>query len=107
MVRFFKELKLKEVLRLLFLNLFLFPIYPDNIKPSLIVLFFIASIIFAYKNNSIPSLSDYKHKRLLILNSSLFLVLFVSLVYSDNLKFGLNYILRLSPLIIFPISFFY
>ncbi|KGL59357.1 O-antigen ligase-like membrane protein [Polaribacter sp. Hel1_33_96] len=106
MVRFFKELKLKEVLRLLFLNLFLFPIYPDNIKPSLIVLFFIASIIFAYKNNSIPSLSDYKHKRLLILNSSLFLVLFVSLVYSDNLKFGLNYILRLSPLIIFPISFF-
>lgn len=45
MVRFFKELKLKEVLRLLFLNLFLFPIYPDNIKPSLIVLFFIASII--------------------------------------------------------------
>lgn len=96
----------ENTIKVLFLNLFLLPIYPDNVKPSLILLFFISAIIYAYKYKSTPSLSDYKHRRLLILNSSLFLVLFISLFYSDNLIFGLNYILRLTPLIIFPVSFF-
>ena len=105
MVRIHK-ITLKKVTEILFLNLFLLPIYPDNLKPSFIVLFLIATVYNTLNKETKTINSDSKITSLLIINSSVFILLLLSLMYSDNLVFGLKYIFRLLPLLLFPIAFF-
>ena len=100
------KITLKKVTEILFLNLFLLPIYPDNLKPSFIVLFLIATVYNTLNKETKTINSDSKITSLLIINSSVFILLLLSLMYSDNLVFGLKYIFRLLPLLLFPIAFF-
>ncbi len=93
-----------NALKALFLNLFLLPVYPDNIKPSVLGLFLIASIFFAFKNKATEKPSKPLIRAFLI-NISIFLILGLSLLYSENSNFGAEYLLRVSPLLLFPLSF--
>ena len=102
----FKTLTFKRFTEILFLNLFLFPIYPDNVKPTFVVLFFITAIYTLIKKRSCVFNSAIKFKNLLVINTSVFLMLVVSLLYSNNTSFGLKYIFRSLPLLLFPIAFF-
>jgi len=96
----------KIVLEILFLNLFLFPIYPENFEPLFIGLFFIFGIYYAAKKRIGILKASKNFISLLIVNTSLFTLLLISLLYSNNLDFGLEFIFRLLPLLIFPIVFF-
>ena len=40
----------ETLLKIFFLNIFLLPIYPDNLKPSMVALFLLSSIISVFKN---------------------------------------------------------
>ncbi len=102
----FKTLTSKRFTEIVFLNLFLFPIYPDNVKPTFVVLFFITAIYTLIKKRSRVFNSATKFKTLLVINTSVFLMLVVSLLYSNNTTFGLKYIFRSLPLLLFPIAFF-
>ena len=102
----FKTLTFKRFTEIIFLNLFLFPIYPDNVKPTFVVLFFITAIYTLIKKRSSVFNSATKFKNLLVINTSVFLMLVVSLLYSNNTSFGLKYIFRSLPLLLFPIAFF-
>ena len=42
-----------KFVEIVFLNLFLFPIYPDNIKPSLVALFFITAVCAMVKKRNL------------------------------------------------------
>ena len=99
-------ISIKTLTKIFFLNLFLFPIYPDNLKPTFIVLFFISSIYFFVIDRDFNYRNSKKLTSILIVNSSIFIVLLFTLLYSTNISFGLKYIFRLLPLILFPISFF-
>ena len=92
---------------IVFLNLFLFPIYPDNVKPSFIALFFIIAVYDMVKKRNIFFNSTSKVTSLLLTNVSVFLLLLISLNYSINITYGLKYIFRSLPLFLFPIAFFF
>lgn len=104
MVAFFKNNFINKSVKILFLNLFLLPIYPDNFKPALIGLFCLFSIIYFFKEDY--SLKNKKLNSLLFLNSLPFIIVFISLSYTDDLDYALVLLLRLLPLLIFPLSFF-
>lgn len=95
----------RNYLKILFLSLFLLPIYPDNLKPTFIILFFIASCFYGLKKR-VTKHSTPRLKNLLYVNISFFVVVSISLFYSNNLTFGLQYVFRILPLFIFPIAFF-
>lgn len=95
----------RNYLKILFLSLFLLPIYPDNLKPTFIILFFIASCFYGLKKG-VTKHSTPRLKNLLYVNISFFVVVSISLFYSNNLTFGLQYVFRILPLFIFPIAFF-
>jgi len=92
---------------IVFLNLFLFPIYPDNVKPSFIALFFIIAVYDMVKKRNIFFNSTSKVTSLLLTNVSVFLLLLISLNYSINITYGFKYIFRSLPLFLFPIAFFF
>lgn len=98
---------LNKFTEIVFLNLFLFPIYPDNIKPSFVALFFFTALCAIVKKRDIFFNSTSKVTSLLLINISIFLLLFISLYYSDNITFGLKYVFRTLPLFLFPIAFFF
>ena len=98
---------LNKFTEIVFLNLFLFPIYPDNIKPSFVALFFFTALYAIVKKRDVFFNSTSKVTSLLLINISVFLLLFISLYYSDNITFGLKYVFRTLPLFLFPIAFFF
>ena len=102
-----KTITLNRFTEIIFLNLFLFPIYPDNVKPTFVVLFFIIALYTMVKKRSIIFNSTSKFTNLLAINISVFLLLLISLIYSNNITFGLKYIFRSLPLFLFPIAFFF
>ena len=89
-----------------FLNLFLLPIYPDNLKPSCIVLFFVFTIYSVITKKKHNKKRPKKYVYLLLINISVFVVLLLSILYSSNIAIGLEYLFRLLPVLLFPISFF-
>lgn len=96
-----------KFVEIVFLNLFLFPIYPDNVKPSLVALFFITAVCAMVKKRNLFFNSTSKVTSLLLTNISVFLLLLISLNYSTNVTYGLKYIFRSLPLFLFPIAFFF
>jgi O-antigen ligase len=101
------KITLTKFIEIVFLNLFLFPIYPDNVKPSFVALFFITAVYAMVKKRNIFFNSTSKVTSLLLINISVFLLLLISLNYSRNITFGLKYIFRSLPLFLFPIAFFF
>ena len=52
----------QTLLKIFFLNIFLLPIYPDNLKPSMVALFLLSSIISVFKNRASGFFSKKKNK---------------------------------------------
>lgn len=100
-----KILNLEKLLEFSFLNIFLFPIYPSNFRPSLIVILLLTTLIYALKNNHILKF-DTRNK-LVYINSCLFIVICFSLFYSENLKVGISTTFRMLPLVLLPLVFNY
>jgi O-antigen ligase len=103
----FNRVSSEKITELFFLNLFILPVYPDNLKPTFIVLFLITAIYNVINKRNIIFKLYSKITSLLLINSSLFLVLLISLIYSNNVTFGLSYIFRSLPLLLFPIAFYF
>jgi O-antigen ligase len=86
-------------------NLFLialFPVFPKGVQSILMLLFFVfSSIIFIKKK-------DYKIKRnvgvKVLLFSGIFILYIIGSLYSDNSIEAVNFIIRTSPLLLFPLS---
>ena len=53
----------ETLLKIFFLNIFLLPIYPDNLKPSMVALFLLSSIISVFKNRVSGFFSKKKNKQ--------------------------------------------
>ena len=95
---------LNNLVKILFLNLFLLPIYPDNFKPSVLALFTLSAIIFFIKKDRFFNLE--KGISLLFINSLPFLISLLSLIYTNNISYAGNLIVRLLPLFLIPLSFY-
>ena len=104
MVKLFKDSFLDSSIRVLFLNLFLLPIYPDNVKPSMLGLFSFFSIIYFFKKDKL--FYNYKLFFVFIVNSIPFLVVLLSMFYTSNFAYGKLLLLRLLPLFLIPLSFY-
>ncbi len=100
-----KKISSNNILYFAFLNIFLFPLYPNNLEPSLVVLLLLASLIY-YSTPRIERVNFIKNQKLFFINICLFVVLGISLCYSKNYSFGLTLIFRMSPLFIFPLIFY-
>ena len=97
-----KDNLIEKTLKVFFLNLFLLPIYPDNLKPTCIGLFCLVSIFYGFKNEIFVV---KKLNILFLTNISIFLLLLFSILYSTNLNVGFKNIFRALPLFIFPFVF--
>jgi O-antigen ligase len=93
----------KNVARKLFLFsltlMFLLPIFPTGIKPIVIALFFFSGIIGCYQNQFKFDMYGF------IINSSVYIVMVISLLYSNNLSYGLKALETMSSLLVFPFIF--
>ena len=106
MVKYFKNNFLESSIKILFLNLFLLPIYPDNFKPTVVGLFCLFSILFFIIKDLSFKVEKKKIIHLLIINSLPFLVILITLFYTDNINYGLVLLFRILPLILFPLAFY-
>jgi O-antigen ligase len=95
----------QTLLKIFFLNIFLLPIYPDNLKPSMVALFLLSSIISVFKNRASGFFSKKKINTIFFINSSMFLVIFLGLFYSEDIDYGFKYLIRIIPFIVFPVCF--
>ena len=95
----------ETLLKIFFLNIFLLPIYPDNLKPSMVALFLLSSIISVFKNRVSGFFSKKKINTIFFINSSMFLVIFLGLFYSEDIDYGFKYLIRITPFIVFPVCF--
>ena len=82
-----------------------FPIMPFGVMSGAIILFVVTCIIANYKN------LHFNYQKIgwlpFLVNICFFLVLLLTLTYSDNLKFGWRQIERGLPLLLFPFIFLY
>jgi O-antigen ligase len=83
----------------LFSLMFCLVIIPSNLK-SIIIGVLSAFVIY----NSI-SKRNKLNKKFLVLNASTFLVIGLTLIYSNNLKYGLDTLGKMSSLLVFPLLF--
>lgn len=86
---------LEAALVLLFASVLL----PSNVKSIAIALFALISVIHFFKSKNTFNFPFF------IVNSLVFIVIGVTLIYSDDKAFGLNRLVRLLSLVIFPFCF--
>jgi len=100
-----KKINSKNILVLCFLNVFLFPIYPINLRPTLIVLLLFSAINYAIAKKITFNVSFNQDNKSFYINTSLFFILCASLLYTKDIDSGISLIVRMSPLLILPIIF--
>ncbi|WP_426431860.1 O-antigen ligase family protein [Winogradskyella sp. HB-48] len=88
-----------------FLALFFYPIYPNNLKPTIVVAFCVSSIFYVLKHREAFSLKNKQLNKLFFINSGVFCILLISLLYTKDFERGADFIFRMLPLILFPLSF--
>ena len=87
------------LLNISFLLMFSMPLFPTNIKPVVIGLLGVAVLISNYGEKL------RFNKRLFLTNGGIYLLLALSMLYSDNMEFGIRKLETMSSLIIFPLIF--
>jgi O-antigen ligase len=94
---------------LILYSLMYFPILPRGLESTLMIAFSIISIILWIQKNKTVKKIDIKisDKILIFLYCSPFVFFVLSLLYSANLAEGLKSVVRVLPLILFPILFGY
>lgn len=89
----------------LLIALSFFPVMPFGVMSATIILFIIACIASNYQN------AKHKYQKVglipLLINIGFFIALLLSLMYSENFKFGWRQIERGLPLLLLPIIFLY
>ena len=98
MINISKDLKFK-LINLSLILMFALPLFPTNVKPYTI---FFLGISVLIGNYGAPFSFDLKK---FIINSSIYLLMVFSLVYSQNIEYGLNKLETMASLIIFPFIF--
>ena len=92
--------KLKfKLLDLSLLQMFALPLFPSNLKPYNIA-FFGLVILFINRKNDFTF--DFKS---FFINSSIYLLMILSLLYSENLHYAFKKLETMASLIIFPMIF--
>jgi O-antigen ligase len=105
MIEFLDKINHEKLLKFFFLNIFLFPLYPFNLRPTLIVLLLIFSIFYSTKRKIKFSLKFNKSNESFYLNIGFFIILLTGLLYSKNISAGVSVLFKMLPLFIFPIIF--
>jgi len=77
--------------------MFLLPAFPSGLKPKIIA----TAVIFLAINFS---KKDFDYKRFL-LNSSIYFLIVISILYSENMDYALKKLQTMSSLIVFPFAF--
>ena len=98
MIKTNNDLKFKIINASLSL-MFALPLFPTNAKPYIIILVGLSVLI-----GNIGTSFYFNLKKFLI-NSSIYLLMVFSLVYSQNMEYGLNKLETMASLIIFPLIF--
>ena len=79
--------------------MFILPIFPSKIQPSIIVIFSILVLLSIFREKI------KFDKKFFLINSGVYLLMILSLIYTENIDYGLKKLLTMLPLIIFPIIF--
>lgn len=84
----------------------LFPILPRGLESTLMITIAILSIVCYWRRtkHNRPHL-PFKNITVIVLLSAVFLVYLISLMYSSNIKEGMDQTLRVVPLVLFPVVF--
>tara|TARA_B110000971_G_C20028166_1_gene509951 strand:+ start:1554 stop:2798 length:1245 start_codon:yes stop_codon:yes gene_type:complete len=102
---FINKINPVNILVFFFLNTFLFPIYPFNLRPTLVVLLLLSSIAYAIKTKIRFNFKLNKENKSFYINTSLFFILGIGLTYTKNFSSGASALFRMLPLLIFPLIF--
>jgi O-antigen ligase len=102
---FLNKINPVNILVFFFLNTFLFPIYPFNLRPTLVVLLLLSSIAYAIKTKIRFNFKLNKENKSFYINTSLFFILGIGLTYTKNFSTGASALFRMLPLLIFPLIF--
>ena len=97
-------MKKVDVEKILFFNLLLismFPLLPKAAESILMMLFFLLSLIVIIKKRE--TIKKPKIKSLFII-SSVFVIYLMSSFYSENNKENVNFLIRVIPILMFPLS---
>jgi len=95
--------QIRNILLFLIYSLALFPVLPRGVESVLMILVFLVSAIYFIKFQSRKLDKNQIFKVLTF--SVLFFLYLISLAYSSELKSGLNYLVKVIPIILFPIIF--
>lgn len=79
------------------------PLLPFNYRNGYLFILLIAAVVVFFK---VKSVNSNNLKRILYINSSFFLVMFISAVFSQNYEYGIEKITRMLSLIIMPLSLY-
>jgi hypothetical protein len=85
---FLNKINPVNILVFFFLNTFLFPIYPFNLRPTLVVLLLLSSIAYAIKTKIRFNFKLNKENKSFYINTSLFFILGIGLTYTKNFSTG-------------------
>ncbi|WP_179021467.1 O-antigen ligase family protein [Winogradskyella forsetii] len=98
MIKASEDLKFKLIDASLML-MFALPLFPTNVKPYVIIFLGLSVLI---GNLGKPFSFDLKK---FLINSFIYLLMIVSLLYSQNMEYGLNKLETMSSLVLFPLIF--
>jgi O-antigen ligase len=88
--------------------LMLFPILPRGIESVLMIGLFVISVFLWFKKQqTAPPYKDRKTIFFVFLFSTIFFVYIISLIYTDNIQEAVNRIIKILPIILFPIVFLF
>lgn len=94
----FQDLK-RKILNVSISFMFALPLFPTKVKP-VVIAFFGLTVLCIHTKKSFYF--DYKS---FLINSSIYLLMMLSLLYSDNLDYGLNKLETMASLAVFPLIF--
>jgi O-antigen ligase len=80
--------------------MFLTPLFPTNIKPYVIVVFALMLIIDYYYNRKLEF-----NKKFFFVNAALYLLMILSMIYTQNMEYGFKKLETMSSLAVFPLLF--
>lgn len=95
----------KKLSSLSFILLSFYPILPFHYSSILLITFLVSAIVLNYSGfiNRVSSTTP----KIIIIHAGYYLVLILSLIYSDNLNAGVDRVLQLSPLFFVPFVLIY
>ncbi len=80
----------------------LFPILPRGIESVLMIILFLSSLVLFFGEDKKVARKEIVR---VVVFASVFIIYVISLIYSDNVKEGFSFVVRVLPMLIFPVIF--